>query len=84
LESNWRWNVWEYGLGDYWVGVKQVLAARILEGFFKNYVVVKFAQGPLYGLYVKNAVTQQYDGPGTAGIPPGSHFPYGYVVEPDQ
>jgi len=80
LESNWRWNVWEFGAEGLGIG----LIARLNPFVFPFYITdVQTVPGDheAFGTQFGNIPSGL-----TANVPdpnPGTNFPYGWSVDPD-
>ena len=80
MESNWRFGVWKYGLGNAYAH----FAARMLN--FPNVVLIGYGPpqasnyGTAYGVLDTEGYVYQIIQP---VFRPGPGFPYGIAVEPD-
>lgn len=81
MESNWRFNVWNYGLN----GTAAVLAARAPIPLNPNRVVWVAPFGPtLRQLRASTLVGGYANGDIFLNFVPAKGWPYGIVVEPDR
>lgn len=79
MESNWGRNVSDLGLGD----LGATLAARLLDApqyIFTN--VTSLSTIPLVAVFQLPDMADDPYATAVASRLPGSHFPYGYDVEP--
>ncbi len=80
MESKWRQNIPNYGLG--WTGA--TLASRFLND--PQFVITntnRFGGACTMRVRLPSVTREYYQFDFLCGIPAGSHFPYGYAVEPD-
>jgi hypothetical protein len=81
LESNWRWNVWDFGLSP----IPERLAARFVDD--PNTAMgarEKPGDPTMHAWYNRSVVTGFWSDMGyRLKANPGKNFPYGWAVEPD-
>lgn len=87
MESNWRFNVWKYGLVNYDLGflfLHVEMCARVLSGPLAGKIVANQGIGPNYLIFQNLGDIQGWVFQGHAAKPPGqTRFPFGFDVEPD-
>jgi len=87
LESEWRWNVWKYGIANNWwifFGQQTTMCARVLSGPLAGKLVGAWPFGAGYPIYENLGDIQGWVITSVGTIPAAHpHFPYGLDVEPD-
>lgn len=85
MESEWRLNVAEMGLSNYFgdsVWEPFTLLARVV-GFDDLWVAKRVGNGNPIIMVMLTTVDGQLTPISTDVMPPGSRFPFGWTVEPD-